>query len=148
MKKLAGLSLILSCITLSAVASVINPLSGISISSSVVGDVDMGCVSTTGGSGQPLLITTTPFVSWWGGITSHFNGMNLQCKFTLHNTKIPVGSMNIRVWLPHTEGHRLSATIDNVQSMSGYVLTTTGSKPNMGHVDSFYNYTVTMNKAN
>lgn len=147
MKKFLTTSVILtlSFVTLSAMAaSTSAPLSGITISSSV-GNVDMNCVSNTGGSGPSIVISSTPYVSWWGGITGHFQGTNLQCTFSLQsNPKTTIGSERIRVW-SNGQSRPLSATIDNVKSATGYLLTVTGSKIAPQHLDSFYNYTVIMN---
>ncbi|PIZ03774.1 MAG: hypothetical protein COY58_07630 [Gammaproteobacteria bacterium CG_4_10_14_0_8_um_filter_38_16] len=146
MKKFLTSSVILtlSFVTLSAMASsTAAPLSGITISSNV-SNVNMSCVSNTGGSGLPIVIDAIPFVSWWGGITSHFQGTNLQCTFSLQsNPQTIVGSEHILVWRTQP----LSAAIDNVKSATGYALTATGSKVAGQHVHSFYNYTVTMNTA-
>ncbi|OGT48026.1 MAG: hypothetical protein A3E82_04520 [Gammaproteobacteria bacterium RIFCSPHIGHO2_12_FULL_38_11] len=140
----AGLTLVLSFATLSAVAA---PLHWISLSSNVSGGVNMDCTGVDGGTGSPMFITSTPTVSWWGGITSHFQSTFLKCKFVLPNTTTQVGSMTLRVWtVPNLPG-ALSATIYNPISNSGYALVVKSSHPlpPPGHQPSFYDYTVTMN---
>ena len=137
-------------ITTGSAAAAAKPLHWISLSSNVSGGVAMNCKGMNGGTGAPMLITSTPTVSWWGGITSHFNSTFMKCSFSsARSPTTAAGSMIIRVWtVPNLPG-ALSATIYTPVSKPGYVLTATGSKPlpPPGHQPSFYNYTVSINTA-
>ena len=120
---------------------------GLTLSSNA-GNVNMNCISNNGGSGQPIVVTNVPQLIWWGGVSGHFNGANLQCTFSLQNNpNAIVGSAKIMVMrIPSTPG-MLCADISNVVSATGYTLTATGTKIAPHLQPAFLDYNVTMSAA-
>lgn len=123
---------------------------GITISTNIPGGVTLNCVANNGGTGTPITITSnSPYSSWWGGLSSNFNGTNLQCTFNpVNDPKQVIGSAQIIVWdideAPYYGS--LAGSVLNILSAPGYDLAAQGTKkaPRLGPV--YFDYAVTMSK--
>ena len=130
-------------------AAIANP-TGIKISTNIPGGVTLNCVPNDGESGTPIIITSdNPYSSWWGGLSSNFNGTNMQCTFTpVNDPKKVIGSAQIIVWniSESPYDNALAGSVLNVLSASGFDLAAQGTKkaPRLG--PAYFNYVLTMSK--